>query len=178
MDLERVYDSNTILKDVSKMSETVIYGVKLNGEVEFVGETRNAWKGAMHVWTNLAKAYAVEEGLELERFRNLWRMTDKGILTDFENIVMKSTFDNVIVKKEDIPKLVDAFRQYDKKYPNSSLLEQANIIEGDILNDQEMMGVCWNQTSINRNPWVDGYDEENEEYIPYNVQCGNRHWYL
>lgn len=160
------------------MSETVIYGVKSNGVVEFIGETKNAWRGAMHVWVKLSKAYGIEDDSDSERFRSLWRMADKGILTNFENIVLKSTFDNVVVKKEDIPKLTDAVREYDKKYPNSSLLEQITIIEDTILKDQAMIGICWNQTSINRNPWVDGYDEENGEGIPYNVQTGNRHWYL
>lgn len=159
------------------MSETVIYGVKSNGEVEFVGETRNAWRGAMHVWTRLSEAYGIQGGF-LGGFEKLWKMADKGRLKDFENTTLKSTFDNVVVWKEDIPKLIAAFKEFEEKYPNSSLWEQAKIIEDDIINDEDMIGVCWNQTSVNRNPWREGYDEETDEPIPYNVLKGNRHWFL
>jgi len=38
-----------------------------------------------------------------------------------------------------------------------------------------MIGVCWNQTSVNSNPWTDGYDEEEDEPIPYNMLTGTRH---
>ncbi|MGF7535032.1 hypothetical protein AAGG74_15285 [Bacillus mexicanus] len=155
------------------MSYTEIYGVKTNGEVVFVGETKNAWRGAMHVWTKLCQKYNIEAGFG--GFQELWKLTDTGALDDFENITLKSTFDNVVVKKEDIPMLLEAFRLYESRFPNSSLLEQAEIIKKDILEDKEMIAVCWNQTSVNANPWTDGYDEDNEEKIPYNVLTGERH---
>jgi hypothetical protein len=159
------------------MSYTEIYGAKKNGEIVLVNETKNAWRGAMHVWDKLSEKYGVTGGL-LSGFNQLWKMADTGKLLDFENVVMKSTFDDVIVKKENIPALLTAFREYDNHFPNSSLLEQAEIIEKEILNDDEMLAVCWNQTSVNCNPWTEGYDEETEEEIPYNILNGERHWSL
>lgn len=159
------------------MSSTEIYGVKSDGEVIFADETRNAWRGAMHVWNTLSEKYGIQ-GEMFGGFQNLWKLADTGTLQDFENIVMKSTFDDVVVKKEDMPTLLKSFREYAKQYPNSSLSEQAEIIEREILNNDEMIAVCWNQTSVNENPWSDGYDEEADEEISYNILTGKRHWFL
>lgn len=159
------------------MSETVIYGVKSNGEVIFVDEVENSYRGAIHVWQRLCEKYEIE-GSMFGGFQKLWKLTDKEVLTKAENIVLKSTFDNVIVKKEDIPLLLEAFKEYDKNFPNSSLLEQAVIIEENILNNVEMIGVCWNQTSINSNPWLFDYNDEKDEEIPYNVFKGETHKFL
>ncbi len=159
------------------MSYTEIYGVKNTGEVIFVDEIKNSWRGAMHVWTNLSEKYGIQGGM-FDGFQQLWKLADTETLDDFENTVLKSTFDNVVVKKEFIPILLDAFREYENQYPNSSLSEQAEIIEKEILEDDEMIAVCWNQTSVNRNPWREGYDEDKDEEIPYNILKGNRHWFL
>lgn len=133
--------------------------------------------GAMHVWVALSKTYNIQGGM-FSGLQKLWKLADTGTLVDFENTVMKSTFDNVMVKKENVKMLLSAFEEYDDKYPNSSLLEQAKIIEEEILNKQEMIAVCWNQTSVNGNPWTEGYDEENDEEIPYNMLTGEKHWFL
>lgn len=159
------------------MSYTEIYGVKSNGEVVFIGETKNAFRGAMHVWMKLCDKYGIQGGM-FGGYDRLWKMADKGTLSHAENIVLKSTFDNVVVKEEEIPMLLEAFKEYDKQFTGSSLLEQAEIIKEEILNNDEMIAVCWNQTSVNSNPWTDGYDEDKEEDIPYNVLTENRHWFL
>ena len=159
------------------MSYTEIYGALTDGEVAFIGEAKNAWLGAMHVWSELSKKYGIEGGL-FGGFTDLWKLADTGKLEDFENIVLKSTFDNVVVKKEDIPNLLKAFDQYDKTYPKSNLKEQAEIIKEYALENDVMTAVCWNQTSVNGNPWTDGYDEEADEEIPYNILKGDRHWYM
>lgn len=143
----------------------------------FIDETENSWRGAMHIWNTLSKKYNISGSL-FSGFQKLWKLVDTNTLEDFENIVLKSTFDNVVVKKEEIPMLLEAFKEYDKQYPNSSLLEQAAIIETEILQNSEMQGVCWNQTSVNSNPWTEGYNEETDEDIPYNVTTGKKHWFL
>lgn len=158
------------------MSYTEIYGIKKNGDVVFVDETDNAFRGAMHVWNRLCDKYNIPGGM-FGGFQDLWKKADTGFLSDAENTVLKSTFDNVVVKKEDIPMLLEAFKEYDEQFPNSSLLAQAHIIKKEILQDDDMIGVCWNQTSVNSNPWTE-YDDEADESIPYNVLEGNRHWSL
>jgi len=164
-----------MLKDMEgiEMTEVIIYGVNKNGNVEYVGEADNSWAGAMHVWGRISKKYALPGGLF--GYQALWNAVDKGILQPFENMVVKSTFDDMIVEKKDIPELLQAYAMYDTEYPGSNLAEQAEIITEEILNNEDMIGVCWNQTSVNSNPWTNGYDEEEDEPIPYNMLTGTRH---
>lgn len=159
------------------MSAVEIYGFNTIGEAVYVSDVGNAFRGAMHVWMRLSEAYGIEGGM-FGGFQKLWKLADTGTLEDFENTVMKSTFDNVVVAKSEIPALIEAYRAYDIKYPGSNLLEQAVIFEHEILSDKDMTAVCWNQTDVNESPWIDGYDEEKEEAIPYNILTGRKHWFL
>lgn len=159
------------------MSATEIYGVKSDGTIGYVGEARNAFRGAMHVWSSLCDKYRISGGV-FGGYQELWKLADKNILEEFENIVMKSTFDNVIIKKEYIPLLLESYKEYDKQFPNSNLIEQGEIIQDEILNNKDMIAVCFNQTSVNSNPWSMGYDEELEEDIPYSILNGEKHWFI
>lgn len=159
------------------MSATVVYGVKSDGAIQYIGEARNAFRGAMYVWSILCEKYQIDGGM-FGGFQKLWKLADTSILEDFENIAMKSTFDNVIVRKEDIPLLLQSYKEFDSHFSNSNLLEQVEIIQNEIMNNQDMIAVCWNQTSVNRNPWSIGYDEELEEEIPYNIFSGKKHWFI
>ena len=158
------------------MSNTEIYGVKNDGEIVFVDETQNSWRGVMHVWSNLGEEYGVPGG-PFTGFDGLWKKANKGHLSALDNLMVLATFDNVVVKKETLPVLLDAWKKYDERFPNSSLMEQAKIIEEQVLNNTDLIGICWNQTSVNSNPWED-YDEELDEDIPYNILEGDRHWFL
>src|SRR5690625_3399276 len=130
----------------------------------------------MHVWSKLSQKYGVDGGI-FGGFEGLWEMANQGKLNEHECIAVRSTFDNVIVKKEELPMMIDAYLEDDKEFSNSSLLEQVVIITDQLLNNEEMRGVCWNQTSVNSNPWAD-YDEEKDEEVPYNIFEGERHWFL
>lgn len=91
-------------------------------------------------------------------------------------VALASTFDNVIIKKENMPKLISAFREFRGE---TSIKEQADIIE-KMLNDENCIAVGFNQTSVNDDTWTNfgGYDEEKDEEIPYNILTGERHWEL
>ncbi len=134
------------------MSETELFGIYKNGNVEFYGSTRNSFRGGMHVWQKLNEKY----------------------YEPFEDIVFGSTFDYVIVMKEDFPLLIASFKDYFERYPDSSFSEQAEIIKA-MEKDDNIIGVAWCQTSI-----VDGlWDvEEEDDIIPYNIFKGTRHWNL
>lgn len=150
------------------MSYTEIYTLGKE-HCEQIGETKNAWRGAMYVWNEISIKY-----LGLERFpmfdeslqRKVWNAAKYYTLTDAEKIVLASTMDNVTVKKSDIPKLIEAFEEYHKENPNSSLSEQAEIIKNAELLDDHV--IAWNQTSVNwykyrpRYISLEDYMEQNE----------------
>lgn len=149
------------------MSYTEIYSIS-EEHCEKIGETKNAFRSSMYVWTNIAQKY-----FGLERFpysdeelqMKIWNANKTHQLTETEVIVLLSTMDDACVKKSDIPKLVKAFKEYHKEHPNSSFLEQAEIIEStELLEDQK---ISWNQTSVNwykYRPRVLSMDEYIQEF--------------
>jgi len=164
------------------MSSTEIYGLKKN-TVEYIGETRNSWRGAMAIWIFLEKKYLPKyipdwvralnrEDQEYSRtaalgrnspIKEIFDLFQSPKLTKSERIVLGSTFDNVLAKVEDIDKVLQAFREFEG---DTTLKEQANIIEQAIKKDPEIVAIGWNQTSVNSDTWAsDSYDEEKDEYI-------------
>jgi hypothetical protein len=176
------------------MSCTEIFGLKKN-TVEHIGETRNSWRGAMAIWTLLEKKhlpkyipdwamgvageYSRTSAMGQEKdspMKSVWDLFHSPKLTKSERIVMGSTFDNVLAKVESIDQVLQAFREFEG---NTSLKEQADIIEQAIKKDPEIVAIGWNQTSVNGDTWVnESYDTENEEPIGYNLETGTRHWFL
>ncbi|AUG84890.1 hypothetical protein Athena1_0010 [Vibrio phage Athena1] len=146
------------------MSYTEIYSIGDNHCCE-IGETQNAWRGAMYVWNQIAQKYFGLESFphfDEEMQRRVWNANNEHTLTNAESIVLASTMDNVTVKAGDIPRLVVAFEEYAKDNPNSSIGEQAEIIKNsDLLPEQK---IAWNQTSVCEFNFSSEYDEENDEY--------------
>lgn len=108
--------------------------------------------------------------------KELWDLADSDKLSRQEKIVLMTTFDYVLVKKQDLSKVVDAFIAFEGE---TSLAEQAKILQA-IAADDSCIAVGWNQTSVNADTWASmgGYDEENGEPIPYNCLTGDKHYWL
>ena len=106
----------------------------------------------------------------------IWNLVDNLQIPLHERIVMFTTFNNCLVKKEDIKRVVDAFRAFDGE---TSLKEQADILE-ELSADPDVIAVGWNGNSVNGDNWsnIGGYDEENDDYIPYNCLIGDKHYWL
>ena len=48
-----------------------------------------------------------------------------------------------------------------------------------MLEDETCIAVGWNQTSVNADTWLSyNYDEELEDYVPYNCLEQNEHYWL
>jgi hypothetical protein len=185
------------------MSYTEIYGFDKKGNAYFQGEVKNACRGAMAVWRILEEKYLpayrpffvpvhvpdsmIEQFLGYKPIRcsevfddnamkSIWQLVNDNRLKDYEKIVLASTFDYVIIKKENLPKLISAFRKFEG---NTSLKEQADIIE-EMMNDENCIAVGFNQTSVNGDTWtnIGGYDTETDEHLPYNIFTDNKHWEL
>lgn len=176
------------------MSYTEIYKFKKDGNATLFAEIQNAWRGAMSIWNILDKKYlppyvpdwAVrlkmnEPGKEFYRMhdptneegrKEVWGIYYKEGVSQTDKIVIGSTFDNVIVMREDIPKLVEAFRNFEGE---TSLKEQADVIEKLFNNDEDMLGISWNQTSVNADAWSILEDDKAQ---PYNILKNDKHWNL
>ena len=93
--------------------------------------------------------------------QKLWELFEDERLTMNERIILGSTYDYVLVKKEDISLVIDAFKSFENE---SNLLEETGILSS-LLNDKTCVAIGW-QSSIT-DMW-DNYDICTEE----------KHWYL
>ena len=158
------------------MSTTEIYAIEKNGDVTPYGSAQNSWLGGMHVWNSLNDKYGFNEGFMFS-FKKTWGNFNKGIYEDYENIVLGSTFDHIIVLKENFEQLLTSFKKYYSVYPNSNFGQQIEVIE-TMKADENVIGVAWCQTSVADDLWDFCYDEEQDEVIPYNIFKGENHWEL
>lgn len=147
------------------MSYIEIIKFKEDKTHELAGEVQNSSRHHCVIWDYFAKKY-----LGLEYFnvhsdcveqQKLWNLFEDERLTMNERIILGSTYDYVLVKKEDIPLVVDAFKSFENE---SNLLEEADILSS-LLNDEACVAIGW-QSSIT-NMW-DNYDIFNEK----------KHWSL
>ena len=155
------------------MSYTEIYKFNKNGDAEMIGEIKNAWRGAMAVWGIIEKRYLpkvpkpswMDQNDYNERgysrcsmppmgkenpMKPIWDLFNDDKVSGFDKIALGSTFDNVIVKKDHIPELIKAFRNFDGE---TSLKDQSDFLEKAFRNDKDLIAIAWNQTSVNCGVW-------------------------
>ena len=112
------------------MSYIEIFKFDENGNSESFGTVNNTWLGAMRVWDVLGKKYCGHGApiFDMVQMEAIWNLVNDKSVTHDEKIVLGTTFDKCLVKKEDIPKVIDAFRKFDID-GNTNLNEQADILE-------------------------------------------------
>lgn len=156
------------------MSYTELYQVTLDGDVTSHSEYQNAYRGAMLVWDTMAKRYGLSFFTDSQKVWDLY----KDIRVSFDlRIVMASTFDNVMVKCENLPRLINAIGTFGHVFGDAGNLELQIEALKELQQSGDCFAVCWNQTSVNANPWQ-VYDEKIEDYKTYNIFHGDRHWFL
>lgn len=163
------------------MSCTEMYKVTTNGDVEEYAEFGNAFLGAFNVWREMSKHYLGFESLHDQATESVWGLWKSHEVPMNDRIVMASTFDRVMVRRESLPRLIEAIRDFSTRFSAGHLLQQADTLER-LAQDDTCYAVCWNQTSVNSNPWmtitgeIDEYGDE--VYRPYNVFTDLDHWFL
>lgn len=173
------------------MSYTEIYKFKKDGDAECVAEIRNAHRGAMKIWLTIEERYLPPNVNPLlpnmpfsrmfdfgtDKNKEIWDLFYSPKLNVVDRIVLGSTFDNVIVERADIYKLLMAFRLFNGE---TSLKEQASEIEVILKNDPDLIAIAWNQTSVNCDVWIsltNEYDSDGNRR-PYNLFKHKSHWSL
>lgn len=186
------------------MSYTEIFGFDKEGNAYSYGEVKNAFRGAMAIWSILedkylppfipeyAKAMGIKTIEDAERvlgyktsrctaimedgpIKEVWNLADNKEVSEVDRICLLSTFDRSLVKRENLVRLIKAFRAF---VGDTSLKEQADIIE-EMMKDENCIAVGWNQTSVNCDTWESySYDEENDETVPYNCLKQAEHYWV
>ena len=115
-------------------------------------------------------------GTKGDPMQDIWELQHDKNIPLHERICLYTTFDEALIKRENIPAVIDAFRKFGGE---TSLPEQADILE-KMLSDPDIIAVGWNQTSVSADNWdtLGEYDEENEENKPYNCLTGKEHFWV
>ena len=98
-----------------------------------------------------------------ESMKQVWNLVNDEKVPMKERIVLCTTFDNCLIAKEDIPKVIEAFKAFDG---NTNLQEQADVLE-DIYNDENCIAVGIHQNSSSCQQWYN-----------YNCLKQNDHFYV
>lgn len=160
------------------MSYTELFKVNLKGDIEIYQEFHNSHRGAMLVWKNMCERYLPDTDF-FSLFRDLspvWALWKNKTVDTSDRIVMAATFDRVMVKKQDLQRVVDAMRSYGERYEDPGTIpQQADAIE-KLITDDDCQAICWNQTSVNADAWVTR--GESEDLQDYNINRDSGHWFL
>lgn len=146
------------------MSCTQIYAVTKNS-CRQVAEIRNAFRGAMYVWNDMSTRYFGLKSFPMfdpVMMNRIWNAQNEHEITDFEQVVLLSTMDRVVVNSADRGRLTDAFDRYAAAHPNSSLGEQSEAIKAFEFSDGEL--ISWCQTSVGDFQFAPEYNEETDDY--------------
>lgn len=147
------------------MSYVEIVKIKKDNTFESVGRVQNASSHHQVVWNYFAQKYL---GLEffnthssLIEQQKLWDLFEDERLTKNERIILGATYDFVLVKKEDISLVIDAFKSFENE---SNLSEQADIL-AYVLNDDDCIAIGWQPSFTDM--WQN-----------YDILTEKRHWSL
>lgn len=137
------------------MSYVEIFKFDKRGNSESVSRVGNSWRGAMAIWGIMGNKYCGHGAtiFDIEKMREIWNLVDKPNVPATEKIVLFTTLDECLVKKENIEAVINAFHAFEG---DTSLMEQADILQ-ELLNDNDCIAVGWHQNSISCEKWF-GYN--------------------
>ncbi len=173
------------------MSHTTIYTVPKSGSVIPAAEYNNAFGGAWFVWNVMYEAYEKRPDEYMHQdavMKRIWALFKADRIEFFERAVMGSTFDRVMVRREHWPRLAECMEQfYAKHYDTTkgtvcSIRAQATTLK-KLFDEapEEIIAVCWCQTSVNGDAWYkygDGIGEDGEDERGYDITKDDGHWFL
>lgn len=147
------------------MSYIEIFKFDKQGNSEDIGKVNNSWRGSPAIWEIMGNKYCGHGApmFDIEKMREIWNLVDKPDIPTNERIVLFTTLDKCLVKKEHLEKVVSAFREFEG---DTSLPEQADILQ-ELINDDDCIAVGWHQNSISCEQWFD-----------YNCLKGTEHYWL
>ena len=138
------------------MSRTELYMIDKKGNLALFDEFGNSHRGAALLWSNLCDKYLHDESYWLlsENKDKLWRLdVDKRVPRELR-ILFISTFDHMIIKKENLHLFIDAIEKClkERHFDDFGHFESYPDSLRDVLS-LNVLGIAWNQTSVNSGVW-------------------------
>lgn len=155
-----------------------------DGKPEYHKEYRNSHGAAAFVWAELADRYLDTPWMFAGE--RLWGLASDARMAPFEIVVLRWTFDRVAVRRGDFGRLADAMDAFVQRHPSRDSACHLPSIARDLraLVDSDVMGACWNQTSVASNIWIDSYldlpddDWDTDPAVYHNFLSENGHKWL
>lgn len=165
------------------MSETTIFF--LAGENSLSIDFKNAFRGAMYVWGDIAKRYCGFDRFPMfseEDQSKVWNFGNNNPekMPRHESIVMASTMDGALLEPTKWKQLVEAFEKYAANHPDSSIGNQATAIRKVMESDKAtfVSGIGWRQTSVCGDCRWEPRDEDEEECGTYDPASNSNHFWI
>lgn len=153
------------------MSYVSLFTFLPNGEAHEQAQIRNATAGALWIWRALDHKYKTR--CSILQYAKLWKLFNSGKLSELDNITLGISFDRVWVKKENLPKLIEALKAFSNEFCEqpvqiSSPLDFVSAQEGPVKVDNtiprliialtaclemDILGVAFNHTSVGEAFW-------------------------
>lgn len=163
------------------MSRTTMMLIDENGNTRDVAEFSNSWGSAAFVWDALRKAFLSgdEYLFNDEVIKKVWALWKDPRLLRFEKAVLLSTFDHAIIERDKFTDAAEAFTAFERRYRQPNAACHMGAISQVLMDSRELdcVGACFQQTSVAENPWLGEYDEETEEYKPFDMNAG-KHFFV
>lgn len=148
-----------------------------------IGEVQNAFRGAIRIWARMEEKYLPpvdpKRYLQINNesaLNEIFDLVDNRSVDENDRICLVSTFDWVLVNRENIDRLVSAFRAFDVA---TALTEEADIIEKAIAEHPDIVAIGFEQTSCGGNPWTTrGPADDKGNGTPYKINEQNDHFEL
>lgn len=108
--------------------------------------------------------------------QEIWDLADNPQVSEDDRIVLLTTLDNMLLRKENIPRAAAAFRNFEGE---TSLPRQAEILE-QLAAMEDCIAVGWCQNSVVSEDWSScgGYDGRTQRVLPYNCITMNNHEWI
>lgn len=162
------------------MSRTTVYAF-YDGKPAKSVELPNAWGSGPMIWDALIAKYRVE-GDVFSAWKNLCAAERDGKikLQPWERIVLHATYENALVKRDDLETYAAAAEQFDKAHHVDGrvchLRAMGEVAREALKDGAEAIG--FHLTSVADNPWWVRPDNEDEDGRPYDLAVDTRHWFV
>ncbi len=153
------------------MSYATLYLAPRSGPIREFEKYQNAMRGAPMLWDSLGRklvkgwSEAVHPMGSDDLFQELWNLPRKGIGSKEERIALLTTFDRVMVARENLSLVADAISvasesvgRSDPQFLDRWIVDPGNwpdMADGlrRIAQEPDCFAVCWQQTSVAEDLW-------------------------
>lgn len=164
------------------MSSLQVYVIDKTGRVEHLADAHNSGAGFPWIWDRIALKHTGKRfpilGGDAEA-RAVWRLFGTPGLSAVENIIMGMSYDNVWIARK---RLFDVQNSLVRWWPENCHISETGalgmfngMVEPTLMFlvgilecvPDDAIGVCFNGTSVNSNPWRVKTDDTDDETFPF-----------